>query len=51
VRDFIFITILLGLAGLVVFHVSTAAWVALSIDASLMFFAWRTWNPRRIRRR
>ncbi len=50
-RNFIFISILVSMAGLAVFHVWTGSWTALSIDAGVAFMAWRAWNPRRIRRR
>ena len=50
-RDFIFISILVSMAGLAVWHVSTGSWAALSIDAFLAFAALRAWNPRKIRRR
>jgi len=50
-RNFIFIGILVGMAGLAVFHVMTGSWGALSIDAGVAFFAWRAWNPGRARRR
>ncbi len=48
-RDFIFILILLTMAGLAAWHTSTASWMALSIDVVLFFFALRSWNPRRRR--
>ena len=50
-RDFIFIGILVGMAGLAGFHVWTDAWMSLSIDLGLAWFALRVWNPRRRRRR
>lgn len=45
-RDFIFIIIIVSMIGLGIWHVTTAAWTPLSIDAFLIFFAWRSWNPR-----
>ncbi len=50
-RDFIFIGILLAMAGLAVWHVTTGSWTALSIDGFVAFVAWRSWNPMRTRRR
>ena len=50
-RDFIFISILVSMAGLAVWHVSTGSWTSLSIDLALAWFAFRAWHPRRIRRR
>lgn len=50
-RDFIFISILLTMAALAAWHVSTGSWTALSIDGFVAFSAWRAWNPRKIRRR
>jgi hypothetical protein len=45
-RDFIFVIIILSMLGLGVWHGSTGAWTSLSIDLFLIFFAWRSWNPR-----
>lgn len=50
-RDFIFILILLAMSGSAIFHVSTEAWVALSIDLFVAFYAFRSWNPRKNFRR
>lgn len=50
-RDFIFIGILLAMAGLAVWDASTGSWTSLSIDLGVAFFALRVWNPRRRRRR
>lgn len=50
-RDFIFIAILVTMLGLGIWHWSTESWTALSIDAFLAFFAWRSWNPRKTFRR
>lgn len=50
-RDFTFIMILLAMAGLAVWHVSSGSWAALSIDAFLAFAALRAWNPLKRRRR
>lgn len=50
-RDFIFILILLTMAGLAAWHTSTGSWAALSVDLLLAFFALRSWNPLKRRRR
>lgn len=50
-RDFIFISILVSMAGLAAWHVWSSSWVALSIDIFVAFNAFRIWNPRKIRRR
>lgn len=50
-RDFIFIGILLAMAGLAAWHVSTGSWMSLSIDLGIAWFALKVWNPRRRRRR
>ena len=50
-RDFIFIMILLAMAGLAVWHTSTGSWASLSVDLLLGFFAFRAWNPLKRRRR
>jgi hypothetical protein len=50
-RDFIFISILVSMAGLAGFHVMTGSWTALSIDGFVAWYAWRAWRPRTARRR
>jgi len=51
VRDFIFIMILLAMAGLGAWHISTESWVALSIDVFLGLYALGVWNPLKRARR
>jgi len=50
-RDFIFIGILLAMAGLGAWHVATASWIGLSVDGFVAWYAWRAWNPRKTFRR
>jgi hypothetical protein len=50
-RDFIFISILLSMAGLGIYHFQAEAWTELSIDLFVAWFALRTWNPRKNFRR
>lgn len=50
-RDFIFIGILVTMAGLAAWNISTGSWTSLSIDLGLAWFAWRIWNPRKNWRR
>jgi hypothetical protein len=50
-RNFIFIAILVSMAGLGIWHVTTESWTSLSIDLFVAFFAFRTWNPFGQRRR
>ncbi len=44
-RDFTFIMILLAMAGLGAWHISTESWVSLSIDIFIGFYALGVWNP------
>lgn len=51
VRDFTFIMILLAMAGLGAWHLSTQSWVYLSIDIFIALYAFAAWNPFKRRRR
>ena len=50
-RDFIFILILVSMAGLGIYHFQAEGWTELSIDLFVAWFAFRTWNPRKNFRR
>lgn len=50
-RDFIFIAILVSMAGLAAWDAWTGSWTSLSIDLAVAWFAFRAWNPRKRRRR
>ena len=44
-KNITFVLIVLGMAGLAVYHARVDEWAGLSVDLFVVFFAWRVMKP------